>query len=126
MGQHCIFRILSEDFSAFFNRCCGNFESLGRDEGVFYPKVKRKSKNSSIQPRTSRGKTCDFQGASGGLFPLAKLPFQNGTFSTPAVLKVGPSIAQGFQSGSPKFQVDWLTYARQTRKNDFFTFSTLL
>ena len=126
MGQNCIFRILSEDFSAFFNRCCGNFELLGRDGSVFYPKVKKESKNLSIQTRTSRGKFCDFYDASGGLFPLAKLPFQNGTFSTPAVLKVGPSIAQGFQSGSPKFQVDWLTYARQTRKNDFFTSSTLL
>jgi len=60
LDQNCIFRTLSEDFSAFFNRCCGNFESLGRDGGVFYPKVKRESKNSSIQPRTSRGKTCDF------------------------------------------------------------------
>ena len=61
-GQNCIFRILSEDFSAFLNRCCGNFESLGRDGGVFYPKVKRESKNSSIQPRTSRGENAIFEG----------------------------------------------------------------
>ena len=62
MGQNCIFRHLSEDFSSFFHRCCANFESLGRDGGVFYPKVKRESKNSSIQPRTSRGKNAIFEG----------------------------------------------------------------
>ena len=61
MGQNCIFRILSEDFSAFFNRCCGNFESLGRDGGVFYPKVKKESKNRSIPARMSRGKNAIFQ-----------------------------------------------------------------
>ena len=60
LGQNCIFRILSEDFSAFFNRCCGNFELLGRDGSVFYPKVKKESKNSSIQTRTSRGKIAIF------------------------------------------------------------------
>jgi hypothetical protein len=60
MGQNCIFRILSEDFSSFFRRCCGNFKFLGRDGVVFYPKVKRESKNSSIQLRTSRGENAKY------------------------------------------------------------------
>ena len=39
-----------------------NFEFLERDEGVFNPKVKRESKNSSIQARTSRDKNAIFWG----------------------------------------------------------------
>ena len=36
------------------------FECLGRDEGVFSPKVKKESKNQSIEARTSRDKNRDF------------------------------------------------------------------
>ena len=57
-----IFRSLSEDSLAFFDRCCGDFEFLERDGGVPYLKVKKESKNSSIQPRTSRGKNAIFEG----------------------------------------------------------------
>ena len=69
MGQNCIFRILSDDFSSILHRCCENFELLGRDGDVFYPKVKKESKNSSIPPRTSRGKNAIF----GGGLPYLKM-----------------------------------------------------
>ena len=44
-----------------FDGCYSEFfEFLGRAEGVFYPKVKKESKNSSIEARTSRDKNRDF------------------------------------------------------------------
>ena len=61
IGQNCIFRILSEDFSYVFRRCCGNFEFLVQDGDVFYPKVKKESKNTLIQTRTRWGKIWIFE-----------------------------------------------------------------
>ena len=58
-------------FFALFQKCfknfkkiCGcyseSFEFLGRDGDEFYPKVKKESKNPSIEARTSRAKNRDF------------------------------------------------------------------
>ena len=45
-----------EKFRIFCGCYSENLEFLERDEGVFYPKVKKESKNTSIQARTSRDK----------------------------------------------------------------------
>ena len=93
IGQNCIFRILSQDFFTFFRRCCRSFEFLGRDEGVFYPKVKKESKNTSRQARTSRDKNAKilthFQIRKQSKF-VSIITFRNRGFVRPALDRLLP------------------------------------
>ena len=77
--QNCIFRILSDDFSYVFRRCCENVEFLVQDGDVFYRKVKKDSKNTFIQARTSRDKKAEilthFQQRKRGKLFFSKLHF---------------------------------------------------
>ena len=88
LGQNCIFRILSEDFSYVFRRCCGNFEFLVQDGGIFNPKVKKESKNTSRQARTSRDKNAKilthFQKRKQSKF-VSIITFRNRGFVRPAL-----------------------------------------
>ena len=51
-----------EKFRIFCGCYSENFEFLERDEGVFYPKVKTESKNTSIEAGKSRAKNAIFWG----------------------------------------------------------------
>ena len=62
-GNEHFFKILFQNFRIFDGCYSEIFEFRGRAEGVFYPKVKKESKNSSIEARTSWDKNRDFFGA---------------------------------------------------------------
>ena len=62
-GNKHFFKILFQNFRIFDGCYWEIFEFRGRAEGVFYPKVKKESKNSSIEARTSWDKNRDFFGA---------------------------------------------------------------
>jgi len=59
-GNEHVFKIMFKKFEIFDGCYSEIFEFRGRAEGVFYPKVKKESKNSSIQLRTSRDKNAKF------------------------------------------------------------------
>ena len=62
-GNEHFFKILFQYFRIFDGCYSEIFEFRGRAEGVFYPKVKKESKNSSIEARTSWDKNRDLLGA---------------------------------------------------------------
>jgi hypothetical protein len=62
-GNEHFFKILFQNFRLFDGCYSEIFEFRGRAEGVFYPKVKKESKHSSIEARTSWDKNRDFFGA---------------------------------------------------------------
>ena len=87
-GNEHFFKILFQNFRIFDGCYSEIVEFRGRAEGVFYPKVKKESKNSSIEARTSWDKNRDFFWC---IFQLVSIiTFRNRGVLSPALERLLP------------------------------------